>query len=154
MSASPTGGAPVGHLEALPPLEGLTVRALRRWCDSGPRALAEDLGWALGEDHGERAARDFDALCRHCLAGGRRSLMRHALACPCLGADEAAFARLVQTATEGEREDALMLACVMVRPDLAPALVGLAQAAGLSLRLAIASWGLRFGGARRGGTIH
>jgi hypothetical protein len=67
--------------------------------------------------------------------------MRHGCACPCLGADEAAFARLVQTATEGEREDALMLACCMVRPDLAPGLVHLAQAAGLALAWALAARG-------------
>ena len=137
--ATPLGGAPVGHIETLQPLEGLSVRALRRWCDGGAEALAEDLGWALGEDHGERAARAFDALCRHCLSGCRRPLMRHG-GCPCLGADEAAFAQLVQTATEGEREDALMLACWMVRPDLAPALVHLAQMAGLALRSALVSW--------------
>ena len=138
--AVPAGGAPVGHLYGLPDLEGLSVRALRRWCDGGPEALALDLSDSLG-DRGEGAAQAFDALCRHCLAGCRRPLMRHGQACPCLGADEAAFARLVQTATEGEREDALMLACCMVRHDLAPALVHLAQAAGLALAWALAAQG-------------
>ena len=140
MSGVLAGGAPVGRVETLQPLEGLSVRALRRWCDGGAEALAEDLGWALGEDHGGRAAKAFDALCRHCLASCRRPLMRHGGGCPCLGADEAAFAQLVQTATEGEREDALMLACCMVRPDLAPSLVHLAQMAGLALRSALVSW--------------
>jgi hypothetical protein len=133
----PSGGAPVGHLNALPPLEGLSVRALRRWCDGGAEALAEDLSLSLGKDQSEAAASAFDALCRHCLSGCRRPLMRHGGGCPCLGADEAAFARLVQTATEGERDDALMLACCMVRPDLAPLLVHLAQTAGLTLLLAL-----------------
>ena len=128
------GGAPVGHLDALPALEGLSVRALRRWCDAGPEGLAEDFGTALGEPHGDRVALAFDALCRHCLAWCRRPLLRHGGGCPCLGADEAAFARLVLTATDGEREDALMLAFCMVRPDLAPGLVHLAQMAGLALR--------------------
>ena len=136
----PVGGAPVGRLDTLQPLEGLSVRALRRWYDGGREALAEDLGCALGEGHGDRAAQAFDALCRHCLAGCRRPLMRHGGSCLCLGADEAAFAQLVQTATEGEREDALMLACCMVRPDLAPALVHLAQIAGLALSSALVSW--------------
>ncbi len=140
MTALPPGGLPVGHLDALPPLEGLSVRALRRWCDGGTEALAEDLSARLGT-RGDEAAQAFDALCRHCLTGCRRPLMRHGYACPCLGADEAAFAHLVQTATEGEREDALMLACCMVRPDLAPALVHLAQAAGLALAWALAARG-------------
>lgn len=134
---SPAGGTPVGHLDALPPLESLSVRALRCWCDGGAEALAEDLSQFLGKDKGEVAASAFDVLCRHCLVGCRRPLMRHGGGCPCLGADEAAFARLVQTATEGERDDALMLACCMVRPDLAPLLVHLAQTAGLTLLLAL-----------------
>lgn len=138
-AAPPPGGAPVGHLDALPPLEALSVRALRRWCDGGAEALAGDLALALGPRSGEEAARAFDAFCRHCLSAGRRPLLRHGGGCPCLGADEAAFARLVQTATEGEREDAMMLACVMLRPDLAPATVFLAQAAGLALSLALAT---------------
>ena len=104
--AVPQGGAAVGRIDTLQPLEGLSVRALRRWCDGGAEALAEDLGWALGEAKGERAAQAFDALCRHCLSSCRRPLVRHGGGCPCLGADEAAFAQLVQTATEGEREDA------------------------------------------------
>lgn len=135
----PRGGAPVGHLDSLPPLGELSVRALRRWCDDGALALARDLGLALGDPGGEEAASALDALFRHCLAGGRRPFMHHGGGCPCLGADEAAFAELVQTATEGEREDALLLACLMVRPDLAPLLVHLAQAAGLALRLALVS---------------
>ncbi|HVG46796.1 MAG TPA: hypothetical protein VM899_01470 [Rubellimicrobium sp.] len=139
MSGLPAGGLPVGRMETLQPLEGLCVRALRRWCDGGAEALAEDLGGALGEGPGERAAQAFDALCRHCLSSCRRPLMRHGGGCPCLGSDEAAFAQLVRTATEGEREDALMLACCMVRPDLAPALVHLAQMAGLALRSALVS---------------
>ena len=96
---------------------------------------------AVSAPDGDEAAQAFDALCRHCLAGRRRPLMRHGHACPCLGTDEAAFARLVQTATEGEREDALMLACGMVRHDLAPAVVHLAQAAGLALAWALAAQG-------------
>jgi hypothetical protein len=136
----PNGGASVGRLDTLPPLEGLSVRALRRWCDGGPDALAEDLTDHLGH-RGEGAAQAFDALCRHCLAGCRRPLLRHGGGCPCLGADEAAFARLVQTATEGDREDALMLACCMVRHDLAPLLVHLAQVAGLALAWALAAQG-------------
>lgn len=146
MSVLPPGGFPVGQIDALPPLEHLSVRALRRWCDEGPAALAEDLSGSLGT-RGDSAAQAFDALCRHCLAGCRRPLLRHGSACPCLGADEAAFARLIQTATEGEREDALMLACCMVRPDLAPGLVHLAQAAGLALAWALAARG-------RPGTLH
>jgi hypothetical protein len=137
MSALPPGAVPIGRLDALPPLQGLAVRALRRWCEAGSEGLAADLDRSLGADLGPPAALAFDALCRHCLSAGRHPLLRHGGACPCLGADEAAFAQLVHLATDGEREDALMLACCLVRPDLAPALVHLAQAAGLALRRAL-----------------
>jgi hypothetical protein len=108
-----------------------------RW---GPEALAEDLSDRLGH-RGEGAAQAFDELCRHCLAGCRRPLLRHGGGCPCLGADEAAFARLVQTATEGEREDALMLACCMSATTSPPRSSISAQAAGLALAWALAAEG-------------
>lgn len=136
-------GALVGHLDTLPPLGELSVRALRRWCDAGTEALARDLGLTLGEDGGEEAASALDALFRQGLAASRRPLMRHDRGCPCLGADEAVLAALVQAATEGEREDALLLACLLVRPDLAPRLVHLAQAAGLALARGLAARRLR-----------
>lgn len=133
MSARPApGGAAIGHLATLAPLPGLVVRALRRWCEGGPQALAADLGEGPA-DGAPAAALAFDALCRHCLGTARRPLQRHEAACPCLGEDEAALARLVDLAASGAREDALMLGCVMVRPDQAPALVHLAEQAGLAL---------------------
>lgn len=136
MSVPAPGGAPVGRLDTLDPLDGLAVRAFRLWCDGGPERLAEGLDAALGSPFGGQAAAAFDALCRGCVQSCRRPLLRHGPACPCLGADEAALAELLRLATEGEREDALMLACVMVRIDRAPLLVELAQRAGLALRRA------------------
>ena len=53
--------------------------------------------------------------------------------------DEAAFAEVVRLAAGGEREDALMIACCLVRPDLAPALVHLAEQAGIRLGRAVAA---------------
>ena len=60
--------------------------------------------------------------------------MRHGTDCPCLGADEACFARVVADASEGAREDAMLVAALMVRPDMAPAAVHLAEALGLALK--------------------
>lgn len=139
MSALPPGALPVGRLDALSPLAGLVVRALRRWCDAGEEALARDLREALGPDKGRAAAGAFGELCAFCLAAARRPLLRHASACPCLGGDEAAFAEVVRLAAGGEREDALMLAACLVRPDLAPSLVHLAEQAGIRLGRAVAA---------------
>lgn len=60
--------------------------------------------------------------------------MRHHVTCKCLGADESCFANSIGYANEGEREDALLIATTIVSPDMAPALVGLAQDFGLALR--------------------
>jgi hypothetical protein len=60
--------------------------------------------------------------------------MRHQPRCKCLGADEACFANLVSCATEGDREDAMLIATLMVRPDFAPHLAEAAQVFGLGLK--------------------
>jgi hypothetical protein len=41
---------------------------------------------------------------------------------------------MVASAAEGAREDALMMALLLVRADIAPLVTGLAQDAGLALR--------------------
>ena len=60
--------------------------------------------------------------------------MRHAADCACLGADEACFANFIATATTGEREDALLMAMLLVRPDVAPQLCAVAMNLGLALK--------------------
>lgn len=136
MTPPHSGGAPVGHLQDLGPIEAGAVVYLRLWCD-GPDAQAQvwnDFATALGPQNGRRALASFETLCGLCVQYGRRPLMRHDVNCTCLGADESCFAIFVGTASEGEREDALLIAMTLVRPDMAPALVGLAQEFGLALR--------------------
>lgn len=62
--------------------------------------------------------------------------MRHAPACPCIGADEACFAALVADAAEGAREDAMLISTLIVRPDFAPAAAACAEELGVALRRA------------------
>ena len=76
----------------------------------------------------------LDRLCSLCAAYGRRPLIRHGLKCACLGADENCFAQMIAAASEGAREDAMMLASLIVRPDFAPALASLSEELGLTLR--------------------
>ena len=126
----------MGHVDELGPIEAGAVRCLRLWCD-GPDAQAQvwnDFATALGPEKGREALRSFETLCALCAEHGRRPLMRHAVTCKCLGADESCFANFVGYASEGEVQDALMIATVMVRPDIAPSLVSLAQDFGLALR--------------------
>ncbi len=127
------GGAAVGLVTDLDPAAMLAVLYLRVWCDDGLDRVTEDFSLALGQPHGTRAAAAFGALCTACLQSGRRPLMRHMSGCRCLGGDEACFAQLLTQAATGDREDALMLAMLMVRADHAPGLVELAQQSGLAL---------------------
>ncbi|GGE59835.1 hypothetical protein GCM10011517_29270 [Actibacterium pelagium] len=60
--------------------------------------------------------------------------MRHELACQCLGADESCFANLIAEAAEGDPEDAMLIATLLVRADMAPCLAALARDVGLALK--------------------
>lgn len=130
------GGFAVGQLSDLSRLETTVVLYLRLWSD-GPDSQAavwNDFAVGLGAGPGRAALQSFEQLCGLFAEHGRRPLMRHAVHCACLGADEACFANFVATATEGEREDALLLATLLVRPDIAPAVTGLATQVGLALK--------------------
>ncbi len=130
------GGAPVGFVAELTPIEAGAVLYLRLWFD-GLESQAQvwnDFATALGAEKGRKALRSLEQLCDLCVRHGRRPLMRHHVACKCLGADESCFANFIGYAVDGEHEDALFIATTIVRPDFAPSLVGLAQEFGLALR--------------------
>ena len=114
------GGLPVGHLDDLEPLEASVVAALRLW-QPGDETAGVGVARAMG---------DLLGLCQHY---GCRPLMRHSAGCPCLGADEACLARLVCMATRGEDNDAMLIASLIVRPDVAGGLTRLAQTLGVEL---------------------
>ena len=129
------GGAPVGYITELDGIEAASVIYLRLWCD-GPEAQASvwnDFASSLGSDHGRRALRSFEDLCSLCAQHGRRPLMRHSVQCKCLGSDESCFANFIATAATGERDDAMLIATLLVRPDVAPLITALATDVGLAL---------------------
>ncbi|MFV0243496.1 MAG: hypothetical protein ACK5IB_00550 [Qingshengfaniella sp.] len=132
----PPGAAPVGALEALPAADVAAIRFLRLWSAGaeGQRAVYVTFCDRLGEEAGQAALGCFERLLSLCIGHGRRPLSRHGLECRCAGGDECWFARLIAAAAQGEREDAMMLAMLMVRADLAPHLAGLAEQVGLCLR--------------------
>lgn len=142
MKARPSrGGATVGRLADLTPVEAGAVFYLRLWADgaSGRANAASDFDIALGADHGQAAMLTLDRLCSLCANHGRRPLVRHGLGCACLGADENCFAQMIAAASEGAREDAMMMASLIVRPDFAPALASLSEELGMALRRMTAS---------------
>lgn len=59
--------------------------------------------------------------------------MRHSVQCKCLGADESCFANFIATAATGDRDDAMLIATLLVRPDVAPLITALATDFGLAL---------------------
>lgn len=131
----PRGGAPVGYLTELDSVEAASVLYLRLWSD-GPDAQAQilnDFATALGADRGKRALQSFESLCSLCAQHGRRPLMRHSVRCKCIGADESCFANFVAAAATGNREDAMLIATLLVRPDVAPLIASLAADFGLAL---------------------
>lgn len=128
------GGAPVGFITELDGIEAASVIYLRLWCD-GPDAQAQvcsDFTSNLGPDQGRKALKSFEDLCALCTRHGRRPLMRHSVQCKCLGADESCFANFVATAATGEREDAMLMATLLVRVDVAPLIASLAADVGLA----------------------
>jgi hypothetical protein len=126
------GGADVGFITELDGVEAASVIYLRLWCD-GPDAQAQirdDFASSLGPERGRSALKSFEDLCSLCSRHGRRPLMRHSLQCKCLGADESCFANFIAAAATGEREDAMLIATLLVRPDVAPLIASLAADVG------------------------
>lgn len=136
MESDRRGAAPVGHIAELDAIEAGSIIYLRLWSE-GPDEKAQvwnDFAKALGPDRGRRALDTFERLCTLCARHGRRPLMRHAINCRCVGADESCFANFVAIATEGDREDAMLIATLLVRPDMAPMITSLAADFGLALK--------------------
>ena len=129
------GGTPVGLMAELDRIGAASVIYLRMWY-TGPLSKTDvwnDFASILGLDHGRRTLKAFENLCSLCLQHGRRPLVRHAINCKCIGSDESCFAHLITTAANGEREDAILIATLLVRTDIAPLITSLATDFGLAL---------------------
>lgn len=136
MSAVDRNAAPIGHLADLPPEEADLIVTLRQWCEgpSGQAAVWNSFATRLGPEKGRRALGAFEDLVTLLTNHSRRRLMRYDVCCRCVGADECVFARFVAQAAEGAREDAMLMAMLIVRPDMAPCVTALAEQVGLILR--------------------
>lgn len=130
------GGAAVGYITELDGLEAAAVIYLRLWCNGADSQMQvrRDLLCTLGPEQGAHALQSFVQLCDLCARHGRRPLMRHSVQCKCLGADESCFANFIKSAAVGEREDAMLIATLIVRADVAPLVTSLAATFGLALK--------------------
>ncbi|KIN68490.1 hypothetical protein [Sulfitobacter donghicola] len=130
------GGAAVGMIAELDGVEAAAVLYFRLWCtgSDAQSTVLSDFISLLGSVQGRKAAKTLEELCNLCAQHGRRPLMRHSIHCKCLGADESCFANFVAAAATGQREDAMLFATLMVRPDFAPLVTALAADFGHALR--------------------
>ena len=130
------GGTPVGFITELDEIEAASIIYLRLWSD-GPESQANvwtDFTSSFGSDQGRTILKSFEHLCNLCAQYGRRPLMRHSVQCKCVGSDESCFANFIGAAAAGDRDDAMMIATLMVRPDVAPLITSLATDFGLALK--------------------
>lgn len=130
------GGAPVGYITNLDAVQTSAVIYLRLWCDGheGQERTKNDFELALGVAQGSAAVHYLAQICELCIQHGRRPLMRHKVSCECHGADENCFANFIGCAVDGQNEDAMLIATLLVRPDFSPSLAGLAQHFGIALK--------------------
>jgi hypothetical protein len=129
------GAAPVGRITELPPLERMVIRCLRLWSagPDGRRVLELELARRHGGPAAQRLADAIGELLLLSVRHARRPLLGHALDCPCAGADECVFARFVSLAAEGAREEAVLIATLLLRADVALTIAALAEEVGLGL---------------------
>ena len=135
-SSPSRGGVTVGTLSELPPLEAGAVIYLRHWF-SGAETRAQmrrDFEVNFGPGLAEAAFQAFGSLCNFCATHGRRPLVRHGMACNCLGADENCFANLIAAAAAGQQDDAQILASLIVQPRKVQELTQLADDCGTFLQ--------------------
>lgn len=130
------GGAPVGALDQMDRWEAALIVNLRRWCD-GP--AAQSLVWNeyrtnLPASEAHRECLAFEELIRHMTARAIRPLVRHDVGCGCVGSDEAVFANLVRTASDGHVHDAALISTLLVGPAGAEHIAMLAGQVGECLR--------------------
>lgn len=104
------GGAPVGVLSELPPVELAAILYLRHWFSGNHAQVWRDFSRTFDRADAAVAMASFEDLMRTVQNHARRPLLRHGLDCACFGGDECAFAQFVAAATSGDEHDAMTFA--------------------------------------------
>lgn len=110
ISQPPRGGAPVGVLSELPPVELAAIHYLRLWFSGKQESVWRDFCTTFSRTDAAVAMASFENLMSAVQNHARRPLMRHSPACECFGGDECAFAQFVAAATSGDEHDAMTFA--------------------------------------------
>jgi hypothetical protein len=125
------GAAPVSRVEAVDGQTLFLITALRAFGTARERNFWESYAAQTNAARADTVRSTFENLMGFVTRNARRPLMTHDGTCSCIGADEASFAQFVRLAAEGEPEDAMLLGMLLLRADVVPVAVGLAQQLGL-----------------------
>ncbi|WP_152452895.1 hypothetical protein [Roseivivax sp. THAF40] len=90
--------------------------SIRLWME-GPEGKAEvwnSFARCFGGDAGRAEIHRFETLLASLYTYARRPLVRHGLACMCIGSDEAILQTLVREAARGDLPEAAMIASLIV----------------------------------------
>lgn len=101
------GGAPVGVLAELPPVELAAIRYLRLWFSGKQDRIWRDFHNQLSNRSAKKAMVSFTGLMDAVQFYARRPLLRHDDQCDCFGGDECAFAHFVAASCSGNSHDAM-----------------------------------------------
>lgn len=101
------GGAPVGYLSELPPVEMAAIQYLRLWFSGKQDRIWRDFHNGLCQKDAKAAMVSFETLMDIVENHSRRPLLRHSEKCECFGGDECAFAQFVAAASSGNEHDAI-----------------------------------------------
>jgi hypothetical protein len=126
------------RLASLPPLQQAAIRILRQFLseDSIHCAMPDRLLSLMEPGRGGRIGHLWADLLSLFDRFAHRPLQISPLDDPIANGDEAGFAAMIALGAEGEREDVMFMALMMVRADVSPIVTSLAVQIGLSLRQA------------------
>lgn len=117
-------------------LSALSTTYLQLWADgeAGRDRMICEIHNALGPQRGQRIITLWTEFLEIYRCYQLDAAMPHAIYDAYLGIDETSFAKFLVSAVEGEREEALLLALSLVRPDAVLILTNMATQIGLSLK--------------------
>ena len=128
--------APAGHLDELHCTEATSVIYFRLWSEGdGARAqIASDFNKDLGMIDGNKAFRALETFWQLLTLHKVKPLAQYSLHCVYIGIDESCLANFINTAGDGNKADALLIARLLVSPHVAEFLTSCASEFGLALK--------------------
>lgn len=130
------GGASVAVLNSFEAWESNLVMNLRLWCE-GPAGQAQvwnEFATKFPKGSAQEEMQAFETLLNTLIQHAMRPLVRHSVACSCVGSDECIFLNLVRTAADGHLTDAALISTLIVGPAHAEHIAILAGQVGASAR--------------------